>query len=259
MNSKSTISSILSLVSLPAFAGSSAPSTDQTTITTPETSPWTVRTALYGWAQGLDGDISVRGRSAPVDVGFDQILEDLDLAFMGVVEIGRGRWSFMADINYAKINSSDTIHNISINMEQEQFLGNFTVIYEALRTDCMKLDAYAGARVNSIDLQLDLDDSITIGRDFSDTDSKTWVDPIIGARFQTELSDKFFFRVVGDIGGFGISSDLTWQAMAGFGCRIMENGSLLLGYRGIGTDYSDGGFTYDVVARGPVIGFEYKF
>lgn len=47
--------------------------------------------------------------------------------------------------------------------------------------------------------------------------------------------------------------------MAGFGYRVMDNGAILLGYRGIGTDYTDGGFTYDVVAHGPVIGFEYHF
>jgi opacity protein-like surface antigen len=63
----------------------------------------------------------------------------------------------------------------------------------------------------------------------------------------------------GDIGGFDVSSELTWQAMAGFGYRVMDNGAILLGYRGIGTDYTDGGFTYDVVAHGPVIGFEYHF
>jgi hypothetical protein len=39
----------------------------------------------------------------------------------------------------------------------------------------------------------------------------------------------------------------------------MDNGAILLGYRGIGTDYTDGGFTYDVVTHGPILGFEYRF
>jgi opacity protein-like surface antigen len=121
-----------------------------------------------------------------------------------------------------------------------------------VKTDTLGLDLFAGARVNWIDAQLS-----------SPTDSrsadKTWVDPIIGARFQSALSEKFFFRALGDIGGFDVSSELTWQAMAGFGYRVMDNGAILLGYRGIGTDYTDGGFTYDVVTHGPVIGFEYHF
>lgn len=145
MKSNTVIAAFV-LSSLPAFAGS--PSSG---ITTPEeTSPWEVRTALYGWAQGLDGDLAVRGRSASVDLGFDDVVEDLDFAVMGVVEISRGRWSFMADANYAESSTSDTFGPVSV--------------------------------------------------------------------------------AVGDIGGFGIASDLTWQAMAGFGWRIMDSGSLLAGY-----------------------------
>jgi hypothetical protein len=251
------LTTALALASLPAFAGSTAPALDQTIITTPEASPWSVRVALYAWAQGLDGDIGVRGLSAPVDIGFDQILEDLNLAVMGAVEVSRGRWSFMADINYAEISAGYTVDGIEIDYEQDQFLGNFIVAYQAMLGNCMRLDVYAGARVNSLDASLKLDDRR--GGVFSESGSETWVDPIIGTRFQTDFSDKFFFRALGDIGGFGISSDLTWQALAGFGYRINESGSVLLGYRGIGTDYSDGGFKYDVIAHGPVIGFEYKF
>jgi opacity protein-like surface antigen len=259
MISKFSISALV-FSPLTAFAGSSAPAIDQTTITTPaEASPWTVRTALYGWAQGLDGDIAVRGRPASVNLGFDDILKDLDIAVMGAVEINRGRWGFMADINYAKISTGRSAGPVSIDVENSQFLGNFVATYQAVRSGTISLDAYAGVRVNSIDLKLDVNDFTPANKDFSRSQSKTWVDPIIGGRFQAELSDKFFFRAVGDIGGFGISSDLTWQAMAGFGWRVTENGSLLAGYRGIGTDYTDGGFHYDIIAHGPILGFEYKF
>ena len=71
--------------------------------------------------------------------------------------------------------------------------------------------------------------------------------------------NQFFSRGVGDIGGFGITSDLTWQAMAILGYHINESGSVILGYRGIGTDYTDGDFGYDVINHGVVLGFEYKF
>ncbi|MEY4569176.1 MAG: hypothetical protein RLZZ398_615 [Verrucomicrobiota bacterium] len=110
-----------------------------------------------------------------------------------------------------------------------------------------------------MDFTLELDDSRTPNRDFKEFQSQSWVDPIIGARFSADQSENFFFYTSGDIGGFDVSSQLTWQVMAGFGYRVTDNGSLLLGYRAIGTDYTDGGFTYDVVASGPIIGLEYKF
>jgi hypothetical protein len=138
-----------------------------------------------------------------------------------------------------------------------QFIGNFMVTYRALDTPCTSLDVYAGARVNSLDADVDIAFRLIPPRSVSA--SETWVDPIIGARFQQELSDSFFFRAVADIGGFGIESDRTWQALAALGYRLGENGSVVLGYRGIGTDYSSGGFTYDVISHGVLLGLEWRF
>jgi opacity protein-like surface antigen len=249
MKSKTTIIALLTTVS--AFAGSpTAPITSPSA----EFSSWEVRGALYGWAESFDGDVGIRGLTAPLDLSFNDILNDLDIAFMGALEVGRDHWSFLADVNYAKVSDSIPVAAAAttLEFEQKQFLGNFLAIYETVKTDTLDLDLFAGARVNWIDAQL------SIPTDSRSAD-KTWVDPIIGARFQSDLGEKFFFRALGDIGGFDVSSELTWQALAGFGYRVMDNGAILLGYRGIGTDYTDGGFTYDVVTHGPILGFEYRF
>jgi opacity protein-like surface antigen len=236
------------LASLPAAAGTTQALVESPQTSAAEVSSWEVRTALYGWAQSLDGDVGIRSAVAPLDVPFRDIVEDLDMAFMGLVEAGRGDWSFLADLSYAKTSDSKG----PLDYSQKQFVGNFLVIHDTLNTERTHLDLFAGARLNWVEADL------TLGPlDFSA--DKTWVDPIIGARFQAELCERGFFRAVGDIGGFSISSDLTWQAMVGLGWRVMENGSLLLAYRGIGTDYDSGGFTYDVVGHGPLIGFEYQF
>ena len=252
MKTKATIIALLTSVS--AFAGSATAPIESPQTTPAEVSSWEVRGALYGWAESFEGDVGIRGRTAPLDLSFNDILENLDIAFMGALEVGRDRWSFLADVNYAKISDSIPVAAAAttLEFEQKQFLGNFLAIYETVKTDTLDLDLFAGARVNWIDAQLGIGP-------FDPSADKTWVDPIIGARFQSDLSEKFFFRALGDIGGFDVSSELTWQALAGFGYRVMDNGAILLGYRGIGTDYTDGGFTYDVVAHGPVIGFEYRF
>ncbi|MCX6877337.1 MAG: hypothetical protein NTW21_26540 [Verrucomicrobia bacterium] len=257
MKTSIVITTLVALALLPADAGSSAPSIHHPELTTTTASPWTFQFDLYGWAEALNGDIGIKGFSAPVDISFSDILENLDFAVMGAVGIGYGRWNFLADVVYAEIGNSGTKRGVWVKVEEEQFLGNFALGYEVLQSHTMNLNLYAGARVNSIDVNLQLDDRR--GRAFSRSGSKTWVDPILGARFQAEFSDSWFFRAVGDIGGFGVASDLTWQAMAGFGYRLNDCSSLLLGYRALGTDYANGGFTYDLTAYGPVFGFEYKF
>jgi opacity protein-like surface antigen len=205
----------------------------------------------------LDGDVTIRGINAPVDVGFDEILDNLDFAVMGAVEIGNGQWGFLADLFYAELSSSNSRGNLDFRSQIDQFIGNFVVTYNVIDQPETRFDLYAGARVNSLDTDLDILTN-KIGT-FSDSASKTWVDPIIGVRLQQELPNRFFVRAVGDIGGFGVSSDLTWQALAALGYHINDSASVLLGYRGIGTDYEDGQFGYDVISHGVLLGFEYKF
>jgi opacity protein-like surface antigen len=257
------INTTFALASLPAFAGTTTVTADEPLpVIEPATSEsdWTVLLALYGWGQALEGDIAIAGNFAPVDIGFDDILEDLDFAAMGAIEIGRGRWSFIADMNYAELSSSaTTATGVEADVDLDQFLGNFMLAYQVVNNPGLRFDAFVGARVNSVGIDLELDDPTTSGLDFSDSDRKTWVDPIIGFRMQAEMSEKLFFRATGDIGGFDVSSDLTWQAMAGFGYRFTDGCSGLLGYRAIGTDYTDGGFTYDVTVQGPVIGLAFRF
>lgn len=220
-----------------------------------ETDDWTFRSAMYVWGQALDGDVGIGRLNADVNVDFKDILEDLDIAAMGVFEVGRGRWSVLADLSYAEISDSVSpfpkLPSRSVNFEQKQFLGNFLLIYQLLQKDSMKLDVFAGTRVNWLDVDIDA------GPGFSR--DKAWADPLIGARFEAPVGEDFFFRALGDVGGFGVASDLTWQTIAGFGWRFSATGDVLLGYRAIGTDYQDGNFSYDVTAHGPVLGLEFKF
>lgn len=235
----------------------SAGTPTESTITTPpaDDDGWQFRSALYGWGQAFNGEVGIRGLEADVNIDFKDILEDLNFAAMGVFEISKGRWSLLADLNYAEVGDSvsplPATPNLIVDYEQKQFLGNFLAIYQVIGNPEMKLDVFGGARVNWIDFELSAGPGIT--------KDETWVDPVIGARFEAPLPNDFFFRALGDIGGFGAASHFTWQALAGFGWRFSDSGALLLGYRALGTDYQDGNFSYDMTTHGPVLGVEFKF
>lgn len=252
------VASLLALGWANAFAGVATQPSFEETITPPtgEPSEWTVRFALYGWAESLEGDLSVVGNFAELDLQFDDLLDYMDMTAMGAVEVEYGRWGFLLDVNYAELSAliptPPGVVAPFIDFEQTQWLSNAVVSYGIVRSDSTRLDAFAGARLNSIEVDLGIN-RVTF------TNDQTWIDPIVGVRFQQLLSRSFFFRAVGDIGGFGVSSDFTWQAMAGFGWRFSEHGSALLGYRAIDTDYQQGGFTWDVNAHGPILGLEFMF
>jgi opacity protein-like surface antigen len=257
MNPKTILASALLLSAIPAAAGTTVPSlADPQTVTTTD-SGWRVGTSIYAWTTRLDGDMTVHGTTVPVDVPFDKIFDNLKFTFMGLVEVGKGRWSFMSDLFYARLEPSVSTQRADFNSQIEQFIGNFAVFYNVMETSTTRFDTYAGARVNW--METDVDIKIKNGPTRSDSAEKTWVDPIIGVRVHHDLNDKFFIRALADIGGFGISSDITWQGMASLGYRITDKASAGLGYRGIGTDYTSGGTTYDVISHGLLLGFEYRF
>ncbi len=93
--------------------------------------------------------------------------------------------------------------------------------------------------------------------------SKTWYDPVVIARLTTDIKDKWLFMFRGDIGGFGIGSDLTWQLHATAGYRFTKVFQMSLGYRILSTDYKAGEepkeFLFDVNEFGPEIRFGFNF
>jgi hypothetical protein len=86
-----------------------------------------------------------------------------------------------------------------------------------------------------------------------------WVDPWIGARAILPLSDTFALRLRGDVGGFGVGTEFTWQGIAVLAARLGRAVTIDAGYRGIGLDYEASGASYDVVFHGPIFGMALSF
>lgn len=63
----------------------------------------------------------------------------------------------------------------------------------------------------------------------------------------------------GDVGGFGVGSDLTWQAFAGIGYGFNPRWSVTAGYRALGVDFQRSWFELDVIMHGPVVGVGLRF
>ncbi len=86
-----------------------------------------------------------------------------------------------------------------------------------------------------------------------------WLDPIVGMRAQWNITDRFFLAGKSDIGGFGVGSDLAWTLQATAGYQFTEKVSAELGYRYLHTDYSDGGFKYDIAQAGIYTSLNIRF
>lgn len=88
--------------------------------------------------------------------------------------------------------------------------------------------------------------------------SKSWVDPLVGFRGRLNLTDKLYLAARGDIGGFGVGSDLAWNVFGSLGYQWNERLSTELGYRYLSMDYSDGGFIFDADMSGLFLGLTFR-
>ena len=146
------------------------------------------------------------------------------MAYMGVFEVGKGNLSLGLDVIYGKVSDDHEAGGRifdSFRFEQKQWILTPFLAYRAIQTGRYHMDVFAGARITI--LEAELTGRFARGGETSATRDTDWADPIIGIRGQAELTDKVFFRYNGDIGGFGVSSDFTWQAFAGFGYHFTES------------------------------------
>jgi hypothetical protein len=90
-------------------------------------------------------------------------------------------------------------------------------------------------------------------------DSENWIDPIIGYRTRYDFESGIFLTHFAQVGGFGVGSDLTWDAFGGIGYQFNESVSAIAGYRHLEVDYEHAGFVFDVEMSGPVIGMTIHF
>jgi hypothetical protein len=210
-----------------------------------ETNKWTFDVTLYGLAASMSGDAMVKGIPVNnVDIGFDKIWENLNFAAMGTVRLGYGRWGFSTDVIYMDLQGNTD----SLDLNVQQWMVQPVVEYRVLS----QVTVFAGAVYNRINMEL----SGPAGRNVSDT--QPWWDPVVGAQLSLPLGKHFSLNVRGDAGGFGLGSDLTWQAYPYVGWQFAKWGSVQLGYRWIFADYETGTgrnqFKYDMLSQGPQLG-----
>ncbi len=226
----------------------------------PASSDWWFRAAPYGWLTAVEGDVGIGHLTTPVDITMSDTLDSLDMTFMGLFEVGYDRWSLGVDVIYAKlsqdIDGGGRLFD-SFRFEQKQLFVTPALSYRVIDTEDYHMSLYAGARFTA--MEVELTGRFARGGETNGAVDTDWVDPIIGIRGQADLNDRWFFRYAGDVGGFGTSSDLIWNAFGGFGYNLNDSAGLILGYRAMGIDYSKDAFNMDIVSHGPVLGLEVRF
>ena len=68
---------------------------------------WQFSVAPYLWAISMNGNVTVRGLEAEVDASFNDILDELNFAFMMQYEARKGHWGLWGNTIYSNLGDSD--------------------------------------------------------------------------------------------------------------------------------------------------------
>lgn len=236
-------------------------------------SGWEFDVVPYFWMAGLGGEVKARGREADMSAGFSDIWDNLEFGAQVHMEARKGKWSIFSDVTYLDIsNGKEVIRRQALGpvegkVDITEWLVELGGVYQAAKWSFDKgssvaLDVLGGGRYWNVKSELTLSHpDLNTSRSASST--KEWVDPFVGARVGIDLGRNFLLALRGDIGGFGVGTDFTWNASVVLGYQITRLLSAWIGYRALGlnadTGSGDDKIEYDIVMHGPMIGMGFSF
>ncbi len=202
---------------------------------------WNFLTDVYLMFPNMDGETGIgNSLTVPVDANPGDIFSKLKMAGMVYFEAKTEKWAITNDFVYMKLNQEVTPGKIieSGDVTAKEFIWEPAGFYKIVPF----LEVGIGGRLTSLSTDINvLRNVFPPGTEaVSESGSKTWFDPILITRLSTNIKHKWLFLFRGDVGGFGIGSDLTWQLQAYAGYRFGKTFQLTGGYRILSIDYDKG-------------------
>ena len=217
-----------------------------------DTNTWQYSFTPYLWNVSFDGRTSSGGSDVPIDIDYSFFtLDNLDNVLSGNFKASNGRHGVFIDALCARYSDEFARNLVNTNLWSELGYIEAAYLYSPFAYD--NLGLLAGARYLFVELGLEF----TPG---PSTDEKhEWVDPLLGVEYSDEFRHGWYYLLRGDLGGFGVSSDLVINLVVTLGYSFNRTISLEAGYRYLAVDFKEEDFLYDVSIQGVVVGLGIHF
>ena len=191
---------------------------------------WNYGAEVYLWGASVGLDTASGDR---VDVGFTDLVKDIQMGAMGTLVAEKGKWRFGADFIY--LDADDNANKVvppGIKLDDAElaaWLVSPVVGYEFASTDASKFRVYGGARYLWTETTLTL---VTVAplppEKLKEKEKATLLDGVLGLHGYTEFNERWYASYLADVGTG--DSDVTYHALAAINYRFDKfDGSL--GYR----------------------------
>jgi hypothetical protein len=250
----------LLLAGLSASPALSAEQSQNAATTRPTDPHWSFSVSTYLWATGIDGKLGTLPPLPAIDVslGFHEIIKNFDGGMMTSAEAQYGRYLIFSDMVATRLMPKQTFsargYTAQVKLESTSVMGLLAGGYRLVDEPRYSIDGFAGGRGFVLSNTLRVQVAPT---ELSLSDSRQWLDGVVGARARVNLSDSLNASVIGFAGGGG--SRYEWDVFAGLNYALSDRWSVMAGYRAMRVDYRNGPFVFDVLQQGPLLGVSARF
>lgn len=237
---------------------------------------WQFEVTPYLWAVAQNGDTGVRNVKdsdidliTELDMSTSDILKNLDSGFLLNASAKNDKWLLFIDTIYMKVGIDKNgagisgIGNNKVKVSAREQLIDMVAGYNVYQTKNSDLYLYGGMRYADVETSITADftplgiPSLNFNKKVTVGD--TWVDPLVGAYSNWQVSKNLAVMSRFEVGGFGVGSDNSWLIAVGLNQTLNKNWSLKYSYRYLAIDYDDNDFVFDVDSNGLLIGATYTF
>ena len=216
---------------------------------------WKFELTPYLWAEGLEGDVTINGHEAEFEKEFSDLFDMLDIggSLFGVAQYNR--FIFLGAVDYFDLSTD----NLDVEdqpegrtLDSKMLLGEVAAGYQFDGfMEGMTISVLAGARMTSMELDLELDAGETASKDNDLVDPVLMLNPSIPI-FPSKI-DGLRFNPILAIGG-GNDADLVYELFPQFQYQITDHMAARLGYRTVGYKFEDGDNELNINLAGLIIG-----
>lgn len=211
---------------------------------------WEFSLKPYLFLSGLSGSVTGNELTFPINSSFSDLVDNLRIGgFISLAGV-KGQWGFLADFEYISLQGGNS-GRVPVDLRLDTTIGELDATFGPARDSSLKF--VGGVRLFDVGQSLLIADEPTLEA------SATVVDPILGAIGAWEVGDHWLFQMRGDLGGFGIGSEFTYQLMLEFQWRISDSVGLPFGYRVLGYRIQQDQVELDIKLSGLFLGLDFRF
>jgi hypothetical protein len=208
---------------------------------------------VYLWGSG----ISIDAQNASVGADFKDLIDDLEMAFMGRVETQGDNFGGFVDVLFVGVGANESRTIFDLNTDNDTTAMDLALVWSPGEERMTGVELYGGLRYVSNDFSLVIDPMPPGPPESRFGSDSSYYDALFGARYIAPLSEHWRLTFMGDLSGGDTEGTFSIGAYAGY--RTGQH-HFIGGYRHFEMDLESGGAEdLTVTMTGPVIAYGYSF